>query len=218
MSMSCETPRPRPEAEPFEYPAVGMSPGCVPPGQPKSWGMRNNNSSNDTAVAERQAFERGRQEALAEAKTRLEQALAAERHALVETVSEFENERTSYYQQVEAEIVQLALAVARKILHRESQIDPLLLSGVARVALEKLKEGTTVTLHVHPSEAEPWRAQFEKDNQLKVTPEIRGDPSLDRGHCRLETNLGACQLGLEDQMKEIEQGFLDLLSKRPSGK
>jgi flagellar assembly protein FliH len=42
-----------------------------------------------------------------------------------------------------------------------------------------------------------------------------GDPSLGLGHCTLETELGSTDLTLESQLKEIEQGFFDLLAQRP---
>ena len=47
--------------------------------------------------------------------------------------------------------MQLALAIARKILHREAQVDPLLLAGMVRVALEKIESHTKVSVRVHPA-------------------------------------------------------------------
>jgi flagellar assembly protein FliH len=35
------------------------------------------------------------------------------------------------------------------------------------------------------------------------------------GCCVLETEVGSTQISLETQLKEIEQGFLDLLEHRP---
>ena len=45
-----------------------------------------------------------------------------------------------------------------------------------------------------------------------------GDPTLGPGHCILETELGSTDLTLETQLKEIEQGFFDLLAQRPKEK
>ena len=49
--------------------------------------------------------------------------------------------------------MQLALSIARKILHREAQLDPLLLAGIVRVALEKIDGATEVVLRVHPQKS-----------------------------------------------------------------
>ena len=48
-----------------------------------------------------------------------------------------------------------------------------------------------------------------------AAPEIVGDPGLQPGECTLETELGSTHLSLDTQLKEIEQGFMDLLEQRP---
>jgi flagellar assembly protein FliH len=50
---------------------------------------------------------------------------------------------------------------------------------------------------------------------LQTLPELLGDPTLGPGNCVLETELGSTDLTLESQLKEIEQGFFDLLAQRP---
>ena len=45
--------------------------------------------------------------------------------------------------------------------------------------------------------------------------EVKADPSVEAHNCILETELGTTQLGLDAQLKEIEQGFFDLLAQRP---
>jgi flagellar assembly protein FliH len=43
-------------------------------------------------------------------------------------------QREQYFVRAEAEIVQLALAIAAKILHREAQVDPMLVATLVRMA------------------------------------------------------------------------------------
>ena len=57
-------------------------------------------------------------------------------------------ERDRYLHAVEHEVVELALAVAARILRREAQMDPLLLTGAVRVALGQLSGSTEVRLRV----------------------------------------------------------------------
>jgi len=144
-----------------------------------------------------------------------EKKLAGERQSLVETVREFARERATYFQRVEAEVVALAVAIARKILHREAQVDPLLLAGVVRVGLDNVAAGTQVRLRVHPKQVQVWKDFFSQQSDLQSLPELLGDPALGPGHCMLETELGSTDLTLESQLKEIEQGFFDLLAQRP---
>ena len=111
--------------------------------------------------------------------------------------------------------MRLSLAIVRKILHRESQVDPLLLTGVLRVAMEKVASTTTTRLRANPADIKVWREYFAQDHEKYPAPELIGDPELEPSRCILETDLGTTEIGLETQLKEIEKGFLDLLAQRP---
>ena len=162
-----------------------------------------------------QARERGIQEGEARAKAEFEKQLGVLYENVAQALRDFAREREAYYQRVEGEVVRLAMAIARKILHREAQVDPLLLAGVVRVALEKVSAGTSVRLRVHPDQVYSWHDFFSNQTDLGPTPELLGDASLGFGRCVLETALGSTDLTLEAQMGEIEQGFFDLLAQRP---
>jgi flagellar assembly protein FliH len=144
-----------------------------------------------------------------------EKKLAGEKQSLALAVREFARERETYFHRVEAEVVALAVAIARKILHREAQVDPLLLAGVVRVGLDNVVSGTRVRLRVHPDQVQAWQGFFSQQHDLQSLPELMGDATLGPGHCILETELGSTDLTLESQLKEIEQGFFDLLAQRP---
>ncbi len=154
-----------------------------------------------------------------EGETRARQMFAGEveqlRGTLGAALSDFSEERHAYYQQVEREVVQLSLNIARSILHREVQIDPLLLAGMAHAALEKIETGTKVALRVHPQAAEAWRGYFESRMTPGEAPEIVEDAALAPDRCLIQTSLGATELGIAPQLREIEQGLLDLIAKRP---
>jgi len=116
---------------------------------------------------------------------------------------------------VEGEVVQLSLAIARKILNREAFLDPMLLTGLVHVALEKMGQESKMRLRAHPSQIASWRDHFQKSFSGKTAPELIGDDSLDRTQCVLETELGSTEISLDGHLKEIEQGFFDLLAQRP---
>lgn len=172
-------------------------------------------SEDQIRAREARTRKEGKDEGLAQGVAEFEKKLAAERQALGHAVREFARERETYFQRVEAEVVGLAVAIARKILHREAQVDPLLLAGVVRVGLDNVGTGTRVRLRVHPDQVQAWKAFFAQQNDLQALPELIGDPTLGTGHCMLETELGSTDLTLESQLKEIEQGFFDLLAQRP---
>ena len=157
------------------------------------------------------ARKESRAEARGEWEGELEERVAEERARVLRVGEEFARERSRYFADVEAEIVRLALAIATRVLHRESKLDPLLLAGVVRVALEKVKEDGATVLRVPVSEVEMWRGLA-----LSGVMDVAGDERMDAGECLLETSVGKVELGVSAQMEEIEKGFFDLLQQRPS--
>jgi flagellar assembly protein FliH len=140
--------------------------------------------------------------------------LAAATHALTAALAEFTLSRDRYLAQVEQEVVRLALAIAARVLHRETLMDPLLLTGAVRVALGQLADTTEVRLKVPAAEHEMWREMLRLMPNLPLHPEVIADDALTAGECLLETHLGSVDLGIRSQLAEIERGFFDLLEQR----
>jgi flagellar assembly protein FliH len=201
-------------AEPFVF-AVPSGESGGHPGAAGVWQSPGHTGSPTDPGTDHRAYEQGLAAGEARARATFEKGLAAVREQSGEALREFVQQRELYFQRVEGEIVQLALSIARKILHREAQIDPLLLTGIVRVALGTLNHGTRVRLRAHPQEIGFWRDYFGQAADIAPAPELLGDASLASGCCVLETDLGNTQISLETQLKEIEQGFLDLLEQRP---
>ena len=173
-------------------------------------------NEDEVRAKEEQARAVGIREGETQARPRFEREIAAERQVLAEAVQNFARDRENYFSHVEAEVVKLAIGIARKILHREVQVDPLLLAGVVRVALDKIAAGTSVRLRVHPDHVYAWHDFFSNQREHRVAPELLGDATLGMGQCVLETALGTTELTLEAQLGEIERGFFDLLAQRPA--
>lgn len=198
----------------FVYPetATGVAPEPpdenIPPPPPAI-------SDADVQNRERRAMELGLREGEAQARASLEPALVQAQALAASMAGAFERERVSYFKRVEGEVVRLALAIAKKIIHREAQIDPLLLAGVVRVALEHVASGSTVKIFVHPMQIDSWREFFSVQSGLNLKVEWTGDNSLDPSQCRLETSVGSTAFNLDDQLNEISRGFFDLLAEAP---
>lgn len=135
-----------------------------------------------------------------------QQHLAAQLDRLLST---FSRERDRYLREVESEVVKLALAIAARILRREAQMDPLLLTGATRVALGQLAASTKVTLRVPPAELDLWEESIALLPNLAVQPQVLAGVGMRLGDCMVETALGAVDLGVRAQLSEIERGFFD---------
>jgi flagellar assembly protein FliH len=162
---------------------------------------------------------RERSDATLHAEERLRQEyelkLLANRETIAAAITGFEQQRTEYYARAEAEILHLALAIAAKILHRESQVDPMLVATLVRMAVDKMREGSSVIVRVSPERAAKWREYFAGHSKISRV-EVAEDAKLTDLDCLLETDLGVANFGLETQLKEVEQGFFDLLALRPT--
>jgi flagellar biosynthesis/type III secretory pathway protein FliH len=162
-----------------------------------------------------------RAEAVAETEARLKMEYEARSNAEAEKIRQalelFLGERKDYFSRIESDVVQLALAISAKILHREAQVDPMLVAALVRVAIDKLHDGSSVSVRVSPLEAGKWRA-FLANPLNGSTIEIIEDAHLGAADCILETELGSANFSIDAQMKEVEQGFFDLLAQRPEVK
>jgi len=163
----------------------------------------------------RQEREQAAREVEARFQREYQEKLMIAQSSVTGALEKFSEQRSDYFSRVEAEVVQLSLAIAAKILHRESQIDPMLLAALVRVAIERMKDTTSVVERVSASRVAVWKTYFSELPEL-ANVEVLGDDKLNEHDCVLETEVGSTNFALDKQLKEVEQGFFDLLALRPS--
>ena len=152
----------------------------------------------------------------AERRVRSESEHANERAQgkVTEVLREFSRDRADYFRKVEGEIVQLALSIARKIIQRETELDPTLLTALVRIALDRMQCNSVVRIRVPAENAKLWR-KFGGGSGGSQPWEIFPDDTLSPGDCIVETELGAADFGFEAQLRDVEETFAQLLSHRP---
>jgi flagellar assembly protein FliH len=193
---------------PFDADAFGTQP------QPDSSAKFSEQDIADRcAQADRCGYDRGRKEAANAAKNEIEEAIGKQRARVDEALRQFEAEKQQYFQHVEAEVIQLSLAIARKVLGQEAAVDSLLLAGTVRAALDRLGSTSKVTLTVYPASLSKWgKALAERREHIEFVE----DDSLPPEGCVLRSQLGTTEISLQQQLKEVEHSFFDLLSQRPA--
>ena len=176
------------------------------------------------AVETQRSFEAGREQGRVESRRTEREAHGATHTAAeqqrarqaAELVESFAQERDRYLLGVEHEVVELALAIAARILRREAQMDPLLLTGAVRVALGQLSASTQVRLRVPPAEFDLWTETIALLPKLRVKPTVVAGEGMRLGDCMIETELGSLDMGIRAQLSEIEHGFFDRVGGRSS--
>jgi len=143
-----------------------------------------------------------------------EAKLQVARSSVSSAVAAFQAEQAQYFARIESEVVQLALSIAAKILHREAQVDPMLVAALVRIAIDKMSQASNVTIRVGAGLAASWKEAFAADPD-GTTADIVDDQSLSSNDVIVETELGTTNFGLDAQLKEVERGFCDLLALRP---
>ena len=177
-------------------------------------------NKNGSAIAEieAQAYQRGideghrtgyaeGQKAGIELGSRAIEPVAESLHRVIE---QFETIRSQTYQNIESEVVELALAIARKIVCHEVKINRDVVVCVAREALSKVENPGKVKIKMSPADLEliqNTKTQLAKlqDNIQHVTFEASDD--IEPGGCFIETDLGDIDARIEKQFQAVAESF-----------
>lgn len=221
----------RGEPEKLEYPAcpglavrewpgwVEVGGGDTPPTQGRASRVADDAGieGENEGHANRQSFEcgraRGREEGRQLEREAQRASLGAEADRRMQQLralaERFADASEGYFREVEHEVVKLALAVASRILRREAQMDPLLLTGAVRMALGQLAASSEVRLLVPAAELELWREAIAHLPRKKMKLVIVANDEMLLGDCAIESQVGSVDLGVRAQLAEIERGFFD---------
>lgn len=131
---------------------------------------------------------------------------------LARSIEEIGGMRARLRAEAEADLIQLALAIARRVLRRELVIDPEALHGLVLGALEKLGGQEISRVRVHPSHASLVTESL-RQNSASAKVEVIADPSRDLGAVIFETPRGNLDASVDSQLQEIERGLADRLRK-----
>jgi flagellar assembly protein FliH len=161
---------------------------------------------------EREAYQHGFSEGQAVGKEQAAAEMKPVLDRMGQTLAELSTMRSRLRREAEKDLLKLAIAIARRVLHRELTIDPESIEGVIRVAIDKLQSRDLSRVRVHPGQAPAIRASYEKfSNSHQV--ELVADPSLQIGDVMFETSTGTLDASIESQLQEIDRGFADRLDK-----
>jgi len=166
-------------------------------------------TSSRQAQAVKAAYEEGFREGEKAGAAAVEKRLDAVEERYGESLLELDRLRSTLYSQIEREVVKLAVEVARKIVRREIQADPEIVQTLIRVALSRVAEKSTVTVHVHPSD---YNYLLERRAELASgTREIVlvSDRAIEQGGCLVQTDCGEIDARIDQQFREVERVFFN---------
>lgn len=140
------------------------------------------------------------------ASKKLEPLLDSLRDALLQ----LKNLRTETYHRIEKDVVELALAIARKVVCREIEMDREVVLWVAREALARIEDPGQIRIKMNPEDL-----QFINENSGNLS-EVLGnidnvfleaEENIQSGGCIIETNSGEIDARIENQIQAVEESF-----------
>jgi flagellar assembly protein FliH len=158
--------------------------------------------------AYREGYDAGRTEAAGE--------VAGEGAKLLETLKglniELRNEEQRMLEEVEPQLIELAVQIAEKILHRELTQDAEAVRATVTAALNKLTERDRVTIRANPADE-----ALLKEFKIDIAESFDGvrevcvvaDENIARGGCVVETDMLRVNGDIDAQLKEIQQQLME---------
>lgn len=113
--------------------------------------------------------------------------------------------------QAEGDLLKLALAIAKKVLHREITADPEALAGLIRVALDKVRVQDIIRVRVNAQHYAAVQQMVQRFTGGART-DVSSDATLPAGGVVVETARGEFDSSIDVQLKEIEKGLADRLA------
>ena len=158
-----------------------------------------------------EAYERGVRDTEARSRAQAQASVQPALDQMARTIRELCELKPRLRRDAESDVVQLAIAIARRILHRELSMDPSAMQALVQVALTRLERQEIYRVWVHPSQAAAVRAALESQNGRT---EVIGDANRELGSLLFETNRGKLDASVNAQFEEIERGLADKVKQR----
>lgn len=149
----------------------------------------------------------GRDEAIAECRARLESLLKGWSAEL----ESFRSTRDGFLIDARTEVLRLAAEIARAVVKRELSLRPDAVLEQVQAALSMVSRPSRVRVSVHPDDralVESVAPRFAQQHTHVEHLELIDDAELERGSCRVRTQGGTIDAGIEEQVRRIVEAFL----------
>jgi flagellar assembly protein FliH len=162
-----------------------------------------------------EAIERGRVQGDASARQALNQHFETELARARRLMDELIAAGPKLRRHAEEDMVRLAVAIARRVLHREITVDSDVLLGLVKAAFSRIDQREIVQIRTDATlmgVLEPVIQDLDSGRRINVVV----DAALPPGSLIFETSRGQLDASVETQLDEIQRGFTDFVHGRAS--
>jgi flagellar biosynthesis/type III secretory pathway protein FliH len=150
------------------------------------------------------AFRRGIEEGGRVARRVVEAELRHQVVALHAGLAELRTQRDGMLAGAEGVIVELALAIARRVLRDALEVNPAHVTALARSGLAAVSGASELRLRAHPDDLSFIAGSTRSpDAHIAFVP----DPTLARGSCHVESAYGEVDASLDAQLAELTRAL-----------
>ncbi|MEN6413194.1 MAG: FliH/SctL family protein [Veillonellales bacterium] len=157
-----------------------------------------------------EGMQQGKQAALEQMQQGLNDAVAKAEHVLAMS----DQEAKEMIASAERQVIDIAMAIARKILAREIEENPMAVLPIVKTALDKVRDQDQVVIRVNQEDFD-MVLQAKQDLQKMIGREqglrITADQAVDIGGCMIETPNGTVDARLDTQFAAVQQVLQGLL-------
>ena len=169
-----------------------------------------NDAESKSSELRDQAWDEGYAAALSQAKEEVAEIISRANQNADEMSKQISLERERYLQDLERQMLGVALDVAGNILNKELDGDDTAYVSMLREAVSKMPAEDTVSIRLHPDEYERFFKSKETKLQTpkgNISAKLIPDPTLDRYGAIIESPGGIIDAGANTQLEQMKRNF-----------
>ena len=127
---------------------------------------------------------------------------------LEDLITQIQQLKTQVIREQEKEILKLCLQIAEKVIHTEVKQNPKVILANLKEGIKSIKQQKIKAIKLNPEDLEIIQKLQTEDPEfipsLKKIP-LEPEPSLPRGGCLINTELGYVEASIESQFQELKK-------------
>jgi len=156
----------------------------------------------------KEGFDKGYTEGIEKGKAEID----VKYRSLIDTMGQISNaaleEKHKIINNMEEDIVNLSIDIAKKVVHKELSLDRNLVVAFVKEAIKKLEDKEKITIYANPEDIEiikTHREEFRELSDSVAALHILPDELLERGECKLESKSEIIDTDINYQFGEIKK-------------
>mgnify|MGYP000902493050 CR=1 FL=1 len=160
-----------------------------------------------------QAKADGYEEGLRTAQQEIESDRQAAFQQSRELLEEAHHTKIKMFEECEADIIRMIMAIAKKVIATELSLNPNIIAGVIREAINFLDQPENLTVYVNPTDLEKVLEimNLEISGYNGDSPRMRPDESVSNGGCILESEAGTVDARMETRIEGVQTALMEVI-------